>query len=156
MPATHERPTVRQCLDVAVVRIERGGAGRNTAHAGRQSCLLPHICHRFGVGWRKHIYVSVVGAPDSLVVLGFETSAGITYPVSFCKYRVGKGFILEDSDPALIGILRPLQFSFLVAAGVAASVGRLYKILIPRPNPFPFSTAAPYWLSPIGMAPDRI
>ena len=135
MPATEERVTVGQGFQVAVVIVELSASAGDTNDGG-QRCLLAGIGHRFCEARREYIYVTVVGCPDHLVILGFHTSGGIADLIRFDKFLAGHGCIVEDGYPAFVRILCPLQFVFLVSAAVGTARFFLHQVFVTRQYPF--------------------
>ena len=77
--------------------------------------------HCFCITGREHINVTVVGLPEHLVVLRFVTSAGVADFVGLDEFFTGQRVVIEDSHPAFVGVLCPLQFVFIVCTASAAT-----------------------------------
>ena len=119
-------------LQIAVVAVKVLLTVGNTHYTCRQRCLLTGIFHCFGIAWGEHINIAVACLPDSLVILGLETPTGITDFISLDEFLGRHSSIIEDCHPTLVGILRPLQLTFLIGAAVGTAVFGLHQSLIAR------------------------
>jgi len=132
MPATQEGFSAALILQVTVIAVEVFLTVRDAYHTRRQGCPLADIAHGLGITWREYVNITVVSFPDSLVILGFEAAAGITDFVCLDELLCRHGGIIKNCHPTLVGVLRPLQLTFLVSAAVGTAVFGLYQRLVTR------------------------
>ena len=136
-PAAEEGTALALLFEVAIVVVELLTAVRNAYHACRQLRLLTSVLHRLGVGGGEDVDVAVACLPDHLVVLRLLASAGITDFAGLDNLLAAEGLIVEDSDPAGVRVLGPLQLILLVGAAVRAAGFGLDQVLISGENPLP-------------------
>ena len=107
------------------------GAGVDAHYAGRQGGLLAGIAHGLGIAGREHVEVAVVGFPYHLIVLRAVAAAGVADLVALDDLVLGERFVFEESHPALVGVLGPLQFVGFVGAAARASRLGLDQVVVP-------------------------
>ena len=137
MPTTNERFTSGLRFDtIIIIRIKLFCSSLYTYYSSIQGSLLPFISHCFGITRRKYINITIICRPNSLVILRLHSPTSIADFISLNNLFSSQRFIIKNSDPAFVGILRPLQFAFFITAAVGTTVFCLYQIIIARKYPF--------------------
>ena len=119
-----------------VVLVEVGFTFLHAYHTGGERSLLALVGHGLGEAGREDVKIAVGVVPDHLEVLRLETSAGVADFVRLDELTSLECVVIKDGDPAFVGILRPLQFAFLVSTALAAAVLLLDEIGIAVANVF--------------------
>ena len=119
-----------------VVLVEVGFTFLHAYHTRGERSLLALVGHGLGEAGREDIEIAVGVVPDHLEVLRLETPAGVADFVGLDELTSLECVVVKDGDPAFVGILRPLQFAFLVSTALAAAVLLLDEIGIAVANVF--------------------